>query len=169
MTARLLVCAVVTTILLAMWGEALISRAHERLLRARGAREPADDVYRVMQWVYPATFVAMAFEGLARRPGSLSAWMAGLVVLVGAKCLKYWAISTLGTRWTFRVLVPPGAARIARGPYAMLRHPNYVSVVGELVGVGLLVNAPVMCAVSVLGFGALLRRRIRVEERALGW
>ncbi len=95
------------------------------------------------------------------------------LLLVGAgafsvsKALKYWAIATLGTRWTFRVLVPPGSAPIRSGPYAFVRHPNYVAVMGELIGVSLMCHAWVAGPVATLGFGLLLLARIRVEERAL--
>jgi methyltransferase len=93
---------------------------------------------------------------------------AGLVVFVAAKALKYWAIATLGERWTFRVLVPPGSTPTGGGPYRMMRHPNYVAVVGELVGFALLGQAPIAGVVALVAFGALLRARVRVEERALG-
>ena len=43
--------------------EAGLAARHDRLLRARGALEPAADVYAVMQVVYPASFALMAFEG----------------------------------------------------------------------------------------------------------
>ena len=43
-----------------------------------------------------------------------------------AKALKWWAILSLGRSWTFRVIVVPGDAPVASGPYAWLRHPNYV-------------------------------------------
>ena len=60
---------------------------------------------------------------------------AGLAVFfVGTKALKWWAILTLGPSWTFRVIVVPGAPLIASGPYRFVRHPNYVGVVGELIG-----------------------------------
>jgi isoprenylcysteine carboxyl methyltransferase (ICMT) family protein YpbQ len=49
-----------------------------------------------------------------------------------------------------------------------MRHPNYVAVAGEIVGVALTVWAPVTGALSLLGFGTLLRRRIAIEDRALG-
>ena len=55
---------------------------------------------------------------------------------MAAKALKWWAILTLGRFWTFRVIVVPGATLVAGGPYRWLRHPNYVGVIGELVGVG---------------------------------
>ena len=159
--------AATVVILVIMAAEAMVSRAHERTLRAQGAIEPRDDVYRTMLWAYPAAFVAMGVEGTLSTGWLESLSIAGLVLMLLAKALKYWAIATLGSRWTFRVLVPPGAPRIRRGPYAVMGHPNYVAVIGELIAFGLMVGAPFLAVVSVVGFGELIRRRIRVEERAL--
>ena len=148
--------------------ELRISLAHERELFRAGAIEAPDPVYATMRWAYPGTFVAMALEGLvtASPPGLLT--VAGAVVFIAGKALKAWAIASLGTRWTYRVLVIPNAPLVARGPYRFLRHPNYVGVVGELVGMAMLVQAPVTGVLSVMGFGYLLRLRIRAEEQALG-
>ena len=74
-------------------------------------------------------------EPRVRAPASL--------VFALAKGLKYWAIATLGDRWTFRVLVPPRSTRVAAGPYRFLRHPNYVGVAGELAGMALMAQAPI--------------------------
>ena len=158
--------------LLLMLAEQRRSRRNEIALRRAGAIEPADDVYRAMAWVYPASFVAMTVESVSRsadlQVGPLrSSFGIGLAIFVAAKLLKYWAIASLGPRWTFRVLVPPGAPMISSGPYAWLRHPNYVAVVGELIGFALTLAAPATGAVSVVLFGWLLRRRVVVEERAL--
>ena len=95
--------------LVVMLGEALLSRSNERDLRARGALEPAGDVYAAMAWAYPAAFVAMGIEGALFGGASGLVIALGVVVLVAAKGIKYWAIAALGARWTFRVLVPPGA------------------------------------------------------------
>ena len=157
-----------SAVLLAMLGENVLSRHNERILRQRGAIEPADDVIGTMRWVYPGCFVAMAIEGAWSGPATPEALSLGLAIFGFAKALKIWAISTLGIRWTYRVLVLPGAPLIARGPYALIRHPNYVAVIGEIVGVALLVWAPITGALSLAAFGALLSRRIRVENRALG-
>ena len=153
-----------------MLAEARRSWRNERALRARGAIEPPGDVYRAMQIAYPACFVAMVAEAFARDvpPGwSFASLASGAVVFAAAKAIKYWAIATLGDRWTFKVLVLPGAPLVTGGPYRWLRHPNYVGVVGELVGAALMAYAPLAGAVSVLLFGVLLIARIRVEERAL--
>jgi methyltransferase len=153
---------------LPMLVEARRSALNERALRAAGAVEPADDVYPAMQLVYPACFLAMVFEGWMRGSGFGATTFAAGLVFVGAKALKYWAIATLGERWTFRVLVPPRSVRTVSGPYRFVRHPNYLAVAGELVGFAMLARAPVAGALALAAFGALMLARIRVEERALG-
>jgi methyltransferase len=65
------------------------------------------------------------------------------------------------------VLVLAREPLIRRGPYAWFRHPNYLAVMGEMLGVALIVWAPVTGTAALVGFGALLRRRIAVEDRAL--
>jgi methyltransferase len=147
--------------------EAAVAARHDRALRALGAIEPAGDVYRAMQVAYPAAFVAMLAEGAwrAAAPGTPAAIGAGVFLL--AKALKYWAIASLGQRWTFRVLVPPGSERIVRGPYRWIRHPNYIAVALELAGVAIATRARVAGPIALVGFGYLMWRRIRVEEKAL--
>ena len=154
-------------VLLMMLAESLISRRHEQQLLQRGAVEPPDDVYSMMRWAYPGAFVAMAVEGVLFGLPAAPIVVAGALLLGAAKALKWWAIASLGTRWTFRVLIVPDAPLVNAGPYAVLRHPNYVAVVGELVGMALLVGAAVTGPIAVLLFGLLLRQRIRVEDRAL--
>jgi methyltransferase len=157
----------VAAVLLMMLAEMQLSRYNERTLRANGAVEPPDDVYRTMAWVYPLLFVVMAVEG--------AGWgvAPGMTTLVGAtlfgvsKGLKFWAIASLRSRWTFRVLVPPGSPLVTTGPYGFLRHPNYVAVMGELASMALMVGARVTGPVAMLLFGVLIRHRIRVEEAAL--
>ena len=148
--------------------EAAVSRRNESRLRALGAVEPSGDVYRLMQVAYPLSFLAMMVEGAVKVPRVDVIVAAGFTVFVGAKLLKYWAITTLGERWAFRVLVPPGSALVVAGPYRFLRHPNYIAVMGELVGAALIARAPISGAVAVVLFGLLIVRRVGIEEAALG-
>lgn len=147
--------------------EAVVSRRHERRLRAAGAIDPPDDVYAWMQYAYPAAFVIMLCEGAVRSRGTDAAFVAGCALFAGSKALKYWAIATLGDRWTFRVLVPPMATSTHDGPYRWLRHPNYVAVVGELAASAVAMRAIVTAGPAVGGFLYLLWRRVSVEEKAL--
>jgi methyltransferase len=154
-------------VLAMMLAELRRSRANERLLRARGAVEPAGDVYRAMAVVYPIIFVAMAVEGALTGPARDPVLITGFVVFVVAKLLKVWAISALGHRWSYRVLVLSDAPLVSTGPYAHFRHPNYVAVFGEIAGFALMVGAHVTGVISLLAFGFLVRKRIAVEEKAL--
>jgi len=147
--------------------EALRAARNERAQRARGGVEPAGDVYRVMQVAYPGSFLAMIAEGALRGVPGLPIVLAGAAVFAAAKALKWWAILTLGSFWTFRVIVVPNAVLVHRGPYRALRHPNYVAVVGELVGVALMTGALATGPLAVVVFGVLLLKRIAVEDDAL--
>jgi methyltransferase len=157
-----------TMIVVPLLCEWWVSTRNERELRARGAVEPGGDVYVLMQVLYPASFVAIIAECAQRDPARDTVVAAGFAIFVGAKMLKYLAITTLGVRWTFRVLVPPGSSPITGGPYRVIRHPNYVAVMGELIGAALIGHAIVTGPVAVTAFGVLILLRIRVEERALG-
>lgn len=147
--------------------ETLRSYANERALRARGAIEPAGDVYQVMSAAYPLALFAPFASALIAGPAPLPIWTAGLIIFLAAKALKFWAIQALGPQWTFRVLVVPGAPLVTSGPYRYLRHPNYLAVAGEIVGVATMCATPAIGTIALLGFGALMLRRIAIEERAL--
>jgi methyltransferase len=151
-----------------MLGEAALARRNERRLLARGGVEPVGDVYRFMQIVYPASFLAMIVEGIMRGAPSGTLLAAGSALFCTAKALKYWAIGSLGPAWTFRVIVVPGGPLVSSGPYRYVRHPNYLAVVGELVGVALMTGAYVTGPVATALFGALMLKRMIVEDRALG-
>jgi methyltransferase len=99
------------------------------------------------------------------QPGTLT--FIGLAVFLCGKALKAWAIAALGERWTYKVLVVPGAPLVTGGPYRYLRHPNYHGVLGELVGMALIAGAVLTGPSGTLFFGWLLLRRIGAEERAL--
>lgn len=148
--------------------EARRASRNERALRARGGVEPENDVYPVMRVAYPVAFAAMLTEGLARGGAAQGLLEAGVVTFAAAKALKWWAIRSLGPSWTFRVIAVPGSPLVVTGPYRVLRHPNYVAVMGELVGVALMAGAEVAGPVATAVFGALVLKRIAVEEQTLG-
>jgi methyltransferase len=170
MNNQALAIAVLTVVaaLLMMGGELVLSMFNERQLRAKGAIEPPGDVINTMRWVYPASFVAMAVEGAIVGPAPNDILAGGLVLFGFAKALKVWAISSLGPRWSYRVLILPGAPLVTSGPYRFIAHPNYLAVVGELVSVAMIVGAPITGVLATFAFGMLMRARIRVEDKALG-
>jgi methyltransferase len=149
--------------------EARRAARNERRQIARGGVEPAGDVYTMMRAAYPGAFVAMLVEGAVRHVQP-ALWLValGAAVFAGGKVIKWSAIAALGEQWTFRVIVVPGDRLVTRGPYRWLRHPNYVGVMAVLVGTALMTRALVAGPLAVVLFGALVLRRITVENRALG-
>lgn len=147
--------------------EARRASRNERAQRARGGVEPPGDVYRLMQLVYPGAFLAMLVEGALRGSPPPALFAAGAIVFAAAKAIKWWAIRSLGPFWTFRVIVVPGATRVATGPYRWIRHPNYVGVLGELAGAAAMAGAPITGVAGLVAFAGLLVRRIAVENVAL--
>jgi methyltransferase len=163
-TARLILFTIVFGTMLV---EARRASLNERAQRARGGVEPDGDVYAIMRVAYPGAFLAMFVEGSLRASPSPTAVLAGGILFLAAKCLKWWAILSLGPFWTFRVVVVPGVPLVAGGPYRWLRHPNYVGVMGELAGVALMTGALLSGVAGIATFGWLVARRVSVEERAL--
>jgi methyltransferase len=147
--------------------EARRAATNEREQRRRGGIEPPGDVHRVMRIAYPASFISMIAEGSVR--GGPPRWMvlAGIALFAAAKALKWWAIRSLGRRWTFRVIVVPGAARVNTGPYRYLRHPNYVAVAGELASMALMTGALLTGPAATALFTYLMMKRTRIEDAAL--
>jgi methyltransferase len=112
-----------------------------------------------------------------------AAWLAGLwifgrdrgvdlpllAVFVVLQIARLWVIASLGGRWTTRVVVVPGAALVAAGPYRLIRHPNYLIVLAEIVVVPLALGLALYAVVFGALNAALLFHRVRVEEAALAW
>jgi methyltransferase len=147
--------------------EARRAGRNEREQRRRGGVEAAGDVYRQMQWAYPGAFLIMLVECALRGPSPASGLIVGALVFAAGKCVKWWAILALGSAWTFRVITVPGAPRVQRGPYRWLRHPNYLGVTGELVGIAIAGNARITGPLMTLGFGLMMVVRMRVENQAI--
>jgi methyltransferase len=157
--------------------ETRLSAGNAARLREQGAVLPPGDVYALMRVLYPAAFMCMGAEGLWRAAGASagpppagapSFVLSGIVLFAASKALKYWAIATLGERWTFRVWVRPGAPLLRTGPYRYIAHPNYLAVMGELAGTAMMMRARVAGPMFVVAFGLVLLARIRFEARVHG-
>ncbi len=148
-------------------GELVWSKRNERRLRERGAVEVGQSHYPAMVAMHVGWLASTLLE--ARRPSSVPTpvRVVALGAVVVAQPLRYWAIASLGDRWSTRVLVPPGEAPLVVGPYRHLAHPNYVAVVAELAAVPLMLGAWRTAVWATVANAAVLRARIAVESSAL--
>ena len=80
---------------------------------------------------------------------------------------RVWVISTLGQRWTTRIIILPGAPPVRSGPYRFLNHPNYLIVIGEIVSLPLAFGLWRIALLFSILNAAVLSIRIHEENRAL--
>ncbi|MFD8259425.1 isoprenylcysteine carboxyl methyltransferase family protein [Streptomyces griseoluteus] len=149
-------------------GELVVARRNERWSRARRAIVAGDGHYPAMVTLHVGLLVGCPLEvWLGGRPFVPALGWPMLAVLVGAQALRWWCIGTLGPCWNTRVIVVPGLPLVARGPYRLLRHPNYVAVVAEGVALPLVHTAWVTAVAFTVLNAAVLTVRIRCENQAL--
>lgn len=144
-------------------GELVHSRRNHRALAAQGAIEVGREHYAAMVALHAGWLLALLVTIDPRAAVSLPL----LAVFVLLQCARVWVLATLGSRWTTRVVVLPGATRIRSGPYRYVDHPNYVIVCGEMAVVPLMFGAPILAACATLLNLLVLRARLRVENAAL--
>lgn len=149
--------------------ELAVSSRNARRALASGGVESGRRHYAVMVVVHALFPFAAAGEvlGLGRPFPGAAGWTA-LALALAAQALRWWAIATLGPRWSTRVVVVPGAAPVTSGPYRFVRHPNYLAVVLEMAAVPSVHGAWLTAVVFSAANAALLAVRVPAEERALG-
>ena len=149
--------------------ELALSERNARGLRALGGIEAGRGHYPAMVTLHAAFLVACAAAAIAaRRPPPAILAAAALVMLGVAQAIRWWAIASLGARWTTRVIAIPGAAPVVAGPYRFIRHPNYLAVALEIAAVPLVYGAWRTALLFSATNAVILALRIRAEEHALG-
>ncbi|MBX3187698.1 MAG: hypothetical protein KF819_11810 [Labilithrix sp.] len=148
--------------------ELIVSRRHARRMLARGAIERGGGHYPVMVALHTALLVGCAIEpSVLRRPFVPRLGLPMLALVALAQATRWWAIASLGERWTTRVIVPRGAPRVVKGPYRWLSHPNYAAVVVEGAALPLVHSAWLTALLFAIANARLLSVRIATEEAAL--
>lgn len=148
--------------------ELRVSRQHQIRLRATGSLTIAEPQYFWMAVFHGALLIACAVEVvvLNRQWYSLIGWTA-LVLFLASNALRWWAIRTLGTRWTVRVMSPSRLGPVTMGPYRYVRHPNYTAVFLEMLALPLIHSAWLTAVAGTIAHVFILRNRVRLEESIL--
>jgi protein-S-isoprenylcysteine O-methyltransferase Ste14 len=81
--------------------------------------------------------------------------------------LVWWATRHLGKQWRFQAAVSEGHELIETGPYALIRHPIYTSMLGMMLATGAAWTWWPMFVAAICFFIAGTEVRIHAEERLL--
>jgi len=137
-------------------------RAERQAGRARTLPEPA---FPWLVVVHAGWLLGCLIEGLGfptRLPSAVLAvagalWIASLL-------LRAWLMASLGRLWNVRLVARREQPIVTSGPYAWVRHPNYLAVVLEIAAVPMLVGAVGTALLGSLANALALFFRIRGEE-----
>jgi methyltransferase len=148
--------------------ESWISARNSRELLQKGAVEIAPHLFPVMAILYGVMYFGGLAEHLFFRREISLAWAFSFGILFClAKALKFWAIASLGSFWTMRVLILPESRVVTGGPYRWIRHPNYIAVLMEIAATTLIGKCFYTFGIVIILFSVTLVFRIQYEERAL--
>jgi methyltransferase len=148
--------------------ELVVSNRNLAWSRSRGGIEFGAGHYPVMVILHTLLLVGCLAEVIwLHRPFLPALGWPMLAIVVAAQGLRWWCITTLGRQWNTRVVVVPGAPRVAGGPYRLIPHPNYVAVIAEGVALPLVHTAWITALVFTVLNAALLTTRISTENNAL--
>jgi methyltransferase len=142
--------------------ELLLSRRNTQRLMARGAIEVAPQHYPLIVAVHASWLASLWVFGHDQPVNAIA--LAAYIALQG---LRAWVMTTLGGRWTTRIIVLPNASLVSAGPYRFLRHPNYAVVAGEIAVLPLVLDLPALAVLFTILNGLALFIRIRAENRGL--
>lgn len=148
--------------------ELRISRRNQQRLTARGAKIPRDPSFRWMVILHAGVLVGAGAEvWLLRRPFVPALAAAMFLLFLAANGLRWWVIRTLGGHWSVEVIDAGGMGVVDRGPYRLIRHPNYAAVFLEMLSLPLIHTAWITAAVATPAHWLVLRSRLRTEDRVL--
>lgn len=143
-------------------GELWLARRNTADLMARGAIEVGSGHYPLIVAMHALWLASLWVFGATHAVQPM--WLAVFVVL---QLARIWVLTTLGRRWTTRIITVPGEVLVARGPFRYLRHPNYAVVIGEIAVLPLTLGLPWVAMVFSIANAAVLTIRIKAENVGL--
>ena len=142
--------------------ELWVSNINTGRLVARGAHEAGRSHYPLIVALHVAWLASLWWLAPGREINSPL-----LIAFAFLQLGRLWVIATLGSRWTTRIIVLPGAPLVRTGPYRFFSHPNYAVVAAEIALLPLVFGRwPIAIVFTVLN-AAVLAIRIREENLAL--
>ena len=151
---------------LARVAELIYAKALGKKAASRGEEPQKERNFIAMVALHICFFMGIAAEKVFLEPAPHQ-WLLVLcvMVLVFAFGLRFWTLKTLSGSWHVRILKP--AHIVTHGPYAFIRHPNYLVVILEIVALPVLGGCYISALIFTLWNAVVLAARIPQEEAML--
>ena len=149
--------------------ELLYSERNERIIHERqpDAPQAGRAIWPAIATINLALFTLPAVERWRRRrPAPRPVAVLGWLTALAAVGLRLSVLATLREAWNVRAVVPADLQINDRGLYRFIRHPNYLALGLEFLGLPLIGGA-YLSAVALSTINALLLRQRILEEEAL--
>lgn len=165
MTVDFIGCPQIVALLLLLQRglEELYSQRNTRRLLAEGAREIGRSYYPVVATTHMAWIAAIFFLIAPDAEIRIS-----LAILYGAlQIVRYWVIGSLGRYWTHRIITLDNAPVVDRGPYRLIRHPNYAVTIAETFLLPIVFGELALGIIIGAVWYSVLMYKIELEEQGL--
>ena len=153
---------ILTLVTLQRLGELVLAKRNTAQLLAAGGYEVGAAHYPIIVAFHTIWILGLWW---------LAPWQAVNWLLIGVfailQTLRIWVISTLGARWTTRIIRVPNETLVVGGPFRFMNHPNYAVVILEIFILPLAFGLTGFALISGLINICILAWRIHVEKTVL--
>jgi protein-S-isoprenylcysteine O-methyltransferase Ste14 len=103
---------------------------------------------------------------LEYKPEYLTPRLVGLILYVIFSWVQIWSFKSLGEFYSQEILIYKNHDLISKGPYKLLRHPQYLSQILVDIGGGLAVMSYILLPIAIIEIPFLIMRAL-LEEKLL--
>jgi methyltransferase len=144
------------------------SRNNQRRMAQNGSARAPEPGY-IWMVAFQTVMIAGSAAEVVFLDRPLIPWLAAtsLILFLAANAVRWWAITTLGTRWNVNVMSVSKFGVVVRGPYKWVRHPNYTALFVEMLALPLIHSAWIVAIAGTLVHVLVLRQRVTLEESVM--
>lgn len=159
---------VIIFVILQRLAELLIAKRNKKKMLAKGAIEYDKEGYKNIVIMHTCFFLSLITEYNIFSSGLNKFYLVFFTIFIAVQLMRYWIIISLGEFWNTRIIVMKNIPLVKKGPYKFLKHPNYIVVAIELAVLPLMFSCYVTAGLFTCLNLLVLKRRIIIEETALG-
>lgn len=148
--------------------ELVISRRNQRQLEKQGVRKIPEPQFRFLVLLHGSILVCAGLEVLLLHRPLIPALAISMgIVFLLSNALRWWVIWAMAGHWNVEIMDSSHVGVISSGPFRWVRHPNYTGVILEVFSLPMMHTAWITAIFGTLGYMAILRQRLKLENGAL--